>query len=233
MAYVTVAAGDGGSFQAYRADPPGGGDAPGLVLIQEIFGVNKVMRDLADGYAEQGLLVLCPDIFWRIEPGVDITDGSQAEWDKAFDLFGKFDTELGVRDLDATLAHLRGMAGCSGKVGTAGYCLGGKLAYLMAARTGVDCAVSYYGVGIEGLLDEASGISRPWLSHIAEKDGFVPPEAQAAVRDALAGHARCTLHTYEGQDHAFARVGGEHYDKAAADLANTRTAAFLRAHLNR
>lgn len=231
MATVTIAASDGGTFSAYHAAPTSGGRAPGIVLIQEIFGVNKVMRDLADGFAAQGYAVLCPDIFWRIEPGVDITDQTQAEWDKAFDLFGKFDTDLGVSDLAATLAHLRGMDGCSGKVGTVGYCLGGKLAYLMAARTDADCSVSYYGVGLDELLGESDKITKPYLSHIAAKDAFVPAEAQAKIIAGLKNHPQCTLHVYDGQDHAFAREGGQHYDKPSADLANGRTTAFFKSHL--
>ncbi|MBM85356.1 MAG: carboxymethylenebutenolidase [Rhodospirillaceae bacterium] len=231
LTYVTINAGDGGSFQAYQAAPLGGSAVPGIVLIQEVFGVNKVMRDLADGFAADGYSVLCPDIFWRIEPGVDITDQSQAEWDKAFDLFGKFDTDKGVDDLAATLAHLRALPNCNGRVGSVGYCLGGKLAYLMATRTDADCNVSYYGVGLESLLDESGKINTPYLSHIAAKDGFVPPEAQAAINARLRGHPHCTVHTYDDQDHAFARLGGEHYDKGAADRANGRTAAFFKSHL--
>jgi len=231
MAYVTVKAADGGSFQAYHAAPAGGGDAPGIVLIQEIFGVNKVMRDQADAYAAEGYHVLCPDIFWRIEPGIDITDQSQAEWDKAFELFNAFDVDKGVEDLKATLAHLRGMDGCTGKVGTVGYCLGGKLAYLMATRSDADCNVSYYGVGLDELLDESSNISKPYLSHIASEDGFVPKEAQEKIKAGLSGNPLVTLHVYEGQDHAFARQGGAHYDAAAAKLANGRTTEFFKANL--
>lgn len=231
MGYVTVKAADGGSFQAYHAAPPGGGKAPGIVVIQEIFGVNKVMREITDAYAAQGYHALCPDIFWRIEPGIDITDKSQAEWDKAFELFGKFDVDKGVGDLKATLAHLRGMSGCTGKVGSVGYCLGGKLAYLMAARSDADANVSFYGVGLDELLGEAGRITKPYLSHIASEDAFVPKEAQEKIIAGLAGHATSTLHVYEGQDHAFARVGGQHYDQASADLANQRTAAFFSAHL--
>lgn len=232
MGSVTVSASDGGSFQAYHAAPAGTGPAPGIVLIQEIFGVNKVMRDLADGFAAQGYQVLCPDIFWRIEPGIDITDQSQAEWDRAFELFQAFDTEKGMSDLDSTLAHLRSMDGCTGKVGSVGYCLGGKLAYLMATRTNADCNISYYGVGVQDLLDEAGNIKTPYMSHIAAKDGFVPPEAQAAIRDGLGGNGNCTLHVYDEQDHAFARVGGAHYDQTAAGLASGRTADFFKKHLS-
>jgi carboxymethylenebutenolidase len=232
MGHVTISASDGGSFQAYHAAPAGDAPAPGIVLIQEIFGVNKVMRDLADGYAAQGYQVLCPDIFWRIEPGIDITDQSQAEWDRAFELFQAFDTESGMADLAATLAHLRARDGCTGKVGSVGYCLGGKLAYLMGTRTDADCSVSYYGVGVDELLGEAGKITKPYLSHIAAKDGFVPPAAQTKIRDALGGNDQCTLHVYDEQDHAFARVGGAHHDQAAADLANGHTADFFKTHLN-
>ena len=231
MAYVTIKAADGGSFQAYHAAPADSGKAPGIVLIQEIFGVNKVMRDQADAYAAEGYHVLCPDIFWRIEPGIDITDQSQAEWDKAFELFNSFDVDKGVEDLKATLTHLKAMEGCSGKAGSVGYCLGGKLAYLMATRSDADCNVSYYGVGLDDLLGEASNITKPYLNHMASEDGFVPKEAQAKIKADLADNPQVTLHVYEGQDHAFARQGGAHYDAAAAKTANARTTDFFKTHL--
>jgi carboxymethylenebutenolidase len=202
------------------------------VVIQEIFGVNQVMREISDAYAALGYHVLCPDIFWRIEPGIEITDKTQEEWNQAFDLFGKFDAEKGVSDLISTIAHLRSMTNCTGKIGTVGYCLGGKMAYLMAARSDAECSVSYYGVGLEGMLDEKSEITNPYMSHIASKDQFVPPEAQAQITTALGEHPMATLHIYDGQDHAFARHGGQHYDEAAAKLANDRTAAFFHSHLS-
>ena len=227
MTTTTVSAADGGSFSAYVA-MPATLPAPGLIVIQEIFGVNKVMRDLTDTYAAAGYIAVCPDIFWRIEPGVDITDQSEAEWQKAFDLFGKFDVDEGVEDLIATLNHVKAMDGCTGKVGSVGYCLGGRLAYLMATRSGADANVSFYGVGLDELLEEATNLTMPYLSHIAEKDGFVPPEAQAQIIPAFESHPMITAHVYEGQDHAFAREGGAHYDKASADLANQRTLDFFR-----
>ncbi len=235
MAEITVAARTpspqfGGSFMAYVATPPAG-RGPGIVLIQEIFGVNKVMRDLADGYARQGYVVACPDLFWRQQPRVQITDQSDAEWQQAFGFFKGFDFALGVEDLTLTLAALRGHASCTGKVGAVGYCLGGNLAYQMACSSSTDGAVGYYGVGIENLLDAARGIKKPLMLHIAEKDQFCPPEAQAKIRAALAGNALVTIHNYAGQDHAFARVGGAHYNQQAADLANDRTAAFFKSTL--
>jgi len=230
MPNVTVKAKDGGSFQAYVA-MPAKTPAPGLVVIQEIFGVNQVMRDLTDAYAAQGYVAICPDIFWRIEPGIDITDRTEAEWQKAFELFGKFDVDQGVDDLVATLDNVRAMSECTGKAGSVGYCLGGKLAYLMATRSKADANVSFYGVGLDELVGEADRITAPYLCHVAENDGFVPPEAQARFVPALQRHPKATVHVYAGQDHAFARVGGKHYDKASADLANGRTRDFLAAHL--
>jgi len=230
MTDVTIRAADGGSFSAYLATPKSG-KGPGIVLIQEIFGVNKVMRDLANGFAAQGYTVMCPDLFWRQEPGIQITDKTQEEWNKAFSLYQGFNVEKGVDDLKATLAALRKHQACTGKVGSVGYCLGGKLAYLMATRTDADANVGYYGVGIQDSLGEAKSIKKPLLLHVAAKDQFVPPDAQAKVKDALKGNSLVAIHTYNEQDHAFARVGGQHYDKAAADQANARTADFFKKNL--
>jgi carboxymethylenebutenolidase len=230
MTEVTIRAADGGSFKSYLATPKGG-KGPGIVLIQEIFGVNKVMRDLADGFAAAGYVVLCPDLFWRQEPGVDITDQSKAEWDKAFSLYQGFNVDKGIDDLKATLANLRQHPACSGKAGSVGYCLGGKLAYLMATRSDSDANVGYYGVGIQDALGEAKNIKKPLILDIAGKDQFCPPEAQAQIKQGLKGNPQVTIYEYPEQDHAFARVGGQHYDKAAADLANRRTAEFFKKHL--
>jgi len=230
MTDVTIRAADGGSFSAYLATPKSG-KGPGIVLIQEIFGVNKVMRDLADGFAAQGYTVMCPDLFWRQEPGIQITDKTQEEWNKAFSLYQGFNVEKGVDDLKATLAALRKHPACTGKVGSVGYCLGGKLAYLMATRTDADANVGYYGVGIQDSLGEAKNIKKALMLHVAAKDQFVPPEAQAKIKEALKSNSLVTIHGYAEQDHAFARVGGQHYDKTAADQANGRTAEFFKKHL--
>lgn len=229
MSDITFKTADGtmGGYLALPAKLP----APAILVIQEIFGVNQVMRDLCDAYAAEGYVAACPDIFWRIEPGIDITDKTEAEWKRAFELFGKFDVDQGIEDLKAALAQLRKRPEVAGKVGTVGYCLGGKLAYLMATRSDADASVSYYGVELAKYLDEAKGIARPLLLHVAGKDRFVPPEARAEVTKALKGHPQVTLHLYKNQDHAFARVGGEHYDTAAAKLANGRTASFFKTHL--
>lgn len=229
MPDITIEGPDG-SFGAYLAVPDTT-PAPGLVVAQEIFGVNQVMRDTCDWLADEGFLACCPDIFWRIEPGIQLTDKTDAEWQRAFELFGLFDADKGIEDLKATLAHLRGRPECTGKVGSIGYCLGGKLAFLMATRSDAECNVSYYGVGLDELLGEADNISRPLMLHVASEDQFVPPEAQEAIKSRLAGHPQVTLHVHEGRNHAFARIGGEHYHKASADRANSHTLAHLRGSL--
>ena len=230
MPDITIEGGDG-AFGAYVA-LPASTPAPGLVVAQEIFGVNAVMRGICDWLAGAGYVACCPDLFWRIEPGIQITDKTPAEWERAFELFGLFDVDKGIDDMKATLAQLRGHEACNGKAGSVGYCLGGKIAYLMATRSDADANVSYYGVGLDELLGEAPQITRPLMLHIASKDQFVPPEAQDKIKAGLAGHAQVTLHVYEGQDHAFAREGGEHYDKSAAELANGRSLDFFAEHLS-
>lgn len=221
MPDITITCPDG-AFSAYLASPAGNSGG-GVLVIQEIFGVNKDMRDHCDHLASQGYFALCPDIFWRQEPGIQITDQTDEEWAKAFALYQGFDVEKGVADLKVALAHLRTVDGCTGKAGTVGFCLGGLLAYLMAAESDADCNVSYYGVGIDERLAAADGISAPTILHIAEEDGFVPKDAQAKIKDGLGGHPNISLHSYPGVDHAFARHAGVNYDAAAAALADSRT----------
>jgi len=221
---------DSGTFSAYLARP-NHSPAPAVVVIQEIFGVNQVMRDVTDALAAEGFLAVCPDLFWRIEPGIDITDRSEAEWKRAFELFNAFDVETGVEDIAATIDQVRADPACSGKVGAVGFCLGGLLAFLTAARTDADASVSYYGVGIEARVAEAEKLAHPLLMHIAEEDQFVPKAAQQVILTALKDHPQIEIHTYPGRDHAFARVGGDHYNEADAKLAGGRTLSFFQKNL--
>ena len=230
MTDVTIQATDGGSFSGYLAIPATG-SGPGIVVIQEIFGVNDVMRGLCDSLAAQGYVALCPDLFWRQEPGIQISDKTEEHWAKAFQLYQGFNETKGVEDLIATLEFLRAHPAVTGKVGSIGYCLGGKLAYLMATRSDADANVSYYGVGIDKALDEASAITNPLMMHLAGKDKFVPAEAQAEITAKFADNPLVTLHAYPDQDHAFARTDGVHWDPVAAKAANDRTAAFLAEYL--
>ena len=213
--YQTIRVADG-EFKAYVARPSAA-KALAVVVIQEIFGVNEVMRDITDGLAGQGYLAICPDLFWRIEPGIDITDHSKEEWARAFELFNAFKVDTGVQDIAATVDQIRQDPACSGKVGAVGFCLGGLLAFLTACRTSADATVSYYGVGLDNV--------------IAEEDGFVNKAAQAAIIAAVEGQSNVTVHTYPGRDHAFARVGGEHYNGADAMKAGQRSLDFFKQHL--
>jgi len=219
-----------GAFSAYVARPAST-PAPAVVVIQEIFGVNKVMRDICDDLAAQGFVAVCPDLFWRIEPGIDMTDQSDAEWKRAFELYNAFDVDAGVSDIAATIAAVRELPGVNGKVGAVGYCLGGLLAFLTATRTDADASIAYYGVGIKKHLAEAEKLARPLLMHLGEEDQFVPKEAQKLILDALKDHPQIEIHTYPGRDHAFARVGGAHYDAADAGTANARSLAFFKSNL--
>lgn len=222
--------GPDGSFGAYLAIPAGG-SGPAIVVIQEIFGVNANVRAIADHYAAVGYFAIAPDLFWRQEPGIQISDQTDAEMQKAFQLYQGFNEVKGVEDLATTLAFIRKYPGVRGKVGCIGFCLGGKLAYLMSTRTDVDAAVSYYGVGIDKDIGEVAAITKPLLLHIAGKDGFVPPDAQAAIKGAVAGNFLVEVHTYPDRDHAFTRIGGAHYHGEDTRIAHARSAAFLGKYL--
>jgi carboxymethylenebutenolidase len=224
---LTVSTADG-DFGCYVAVPEGQGPFPAIVVLQEIFGVNPFVRNAADRLAAQGYLAVAPDLFWRLDPGVDITDQSEAEWKKAFELMNAFDLNLGVKDIAATIDKVRADPRCNGKVGAVGYCLGGLLAFLTAVRTDADATVSYYGVNIDKFVGEAESLARPLMLHIAGEDGFVTKDAQGQIVAALGDKPNIEIHTYAGRDHAFAREGGQHYDAGDAAKANARTADFFK-----
>ena len=220
---------DGGEFDAYLA-LPASGYGPGILVLQEIFGVNPYMRSVADWYAAHGFIALCPDLFWRLERGVQLTDKGD-DWQKAFDLYQRLDEAKAVKDSAAAMNFLRRHSACNGRVGAVGFCMGGNLAYLLSVRSKPDCAVSYYGVSIEKSLDEAKNLASPLLLHIGEQDKFCPPEAQTQIHQTLDGNPLVKIHDYPGRNHAFARPEGEHYNVADAELANLRSLEFLVSHL--
>ena len=230
MPDIVIPALNGKSFNAYCAIPPNG-RGPGLIVIQEIFGVNAAMRQICDTFAAKGYIAVCPDLFWRQTPDIQLTDKTPAEWDRAMALLNGFDVEGGVRDLLSTLAHVRSLSGCNGKVGAVGYCLGGKMAYLMASRSDVDAAVSYYGVGLDNMLDEVLEIRMPLVLHIAGLDAYVPEPVRQKILKSIARNPAIAAYVYEGADHAFARPNGQNYNEAAATLANERTLKFLATEL--
>ena len=235
---VTIKSFDGGNFDAHIT-LPASGYGPGIVVLQEIFGVNEYMRSVCDWYASHGFVALCPDLFWRQERGVQLTDQTDAEWQKAFALYNGLDEVKAVEDSAVAVEFLRKHPACSGRVGAVGLCLGGNLAWLLSVRFpgpargqparggNPDCAVGYYGVSIEKTLNEASNLSCPLMLHIAGQDQYCPPEAQKQIHAALDPNPLVTIHDYPEQDHAFGRPGGQHYDAKAVELANLRTLEFF------
>lgn len=214
---------------AYIARPAGQARAA-IVVIPEIFGVNPGIRAKADGWAAKGYLAVAPDIFWRFAPGVELDPDVPEQLEEAFGYFGRFDPDLGVQDLEAAIHWVRREQGVA-RVGCAGYCLGGRLAYMAATRTDIDASVGYYGVMIDRMLGESHAIARPLMLHIPTADHFVGPEAQAAIHAGLDNHPRVTLHDYPGLDHGFAAEMGDRRDADGARLADSRTEAFFAEHL--
>jgi carboxymethylenebutenolidase len=225
--YITVPARDGsGEFRAYVAVPKSN-KGPGIVLAQEIFGINDYIREVADYYAEEGYLVVAPDLFWRQQPNVEL-GYTPEDWQKAFGFFQGFNVDKGIEDIDATLAVLRKRPELQGKVGVLGFCLGGKLAYLTACRCDVDAAVGYYGVGIENNIEEAKNIKGRLVLHFAEQDKFCPAAARDSIFAALNGKPNVELYLYPGVDHAFARPVSEHFHKPSALIAHQRSVTAFR-----
>lgn len=225
---ISTLSGDA-SFNAYCARPHGSAKAA-IIVIQEIFGVNAGIRQKCDKWAAEGYVAIAPDLFWPLQAGIELDPDIPEEFQQALGHLGQFDQDAGVRDIEATIRYLRAEEGVS-TVGAVGYCLGGRLAYLTAARTDIDASVSYYGVAIDGLLSEKSAIANPLMLHIPTEDGYVKPDAQKAMHTALDPLAHVTLHDYEGLDHGFATEFGKRRSDEAAQLADSRTAAFFAEHL--
>lgn len=226
-----------GTFNTYVARPAGKPRAA-IVVIQEIFGVNAGIRSKCDRLAADGYLALAPDLFWKIEPGIELDPDVPDQMQRALSLIGEFDQDAGIRDIEATIRTARSLLneahqgdGLTSKVGVVGYCLGGRLAFMTATRTDVDASVGYYGVGIDGLLGEAHAIAHPVLLHVPQEDHFVDKDAQARMHAGLDDHPKVTLFDYPGEDHGFATEFGQRRSEESAALADQRTASFFAAHL--
>lgn len=216
-------------FAAYVAKPATAPKA-GIIVIQEIFGVNTGIRQKCNKLADEGYLAVAPDLFWRMHPGIQLDPDVEQEFQQALEWMGKFNQDAGIRDIQATIDYLREAEGIE-KVGCVGYCLGGRLAFMTATRTSIDASVGYYGVGIDGLLGEKEAIANPLMLHIPTEDGFVDKETQAKMHVGLGDHPKVTLHDYEGLDHGFATEIGKRRDERAANVADGRTSAFFTQHL--
>lgn len=220
----------GARFQAYVAEPEGP-PRGAIVVIQEIFGVNEGIRRKCDRWAALGYIGIAPDLFWRLEPGVELDPDVPDEFEAALALMGRFDQDEGIRDIEATLRAARARLPEGGKVGCVGYCLGGRLAFMTAARTDVDASVGYYAVGVDGLLRESNALARPLMLHIAGDDHFVGPDVQAAMHEALDDHPKVTLHDYPGENHGFAAEMGKRRSDKSAQTADQRTENFFAEHI--
>jgi len=218
-----------GLIPAYVARPEG--TPRGAIIVQqEIFGVDPGIRRKADSWAAQGYLAVAPDSFWRQKPGIELSPYVEVEMQQALDHMMAHDFDLGMRDLEAVIHWIRREQGVA-KVGLVGFCMGGKIAYMVAARTDIDASVGYYGVMIDQMLNEKHAIARPLMLHIPTADHFVDAAAQKAIHEGLDDHPRVTLWDYEGLDHGFAAEIGARRDEASAELADQRTAEFFAEHI--
>jgi carboxymethylenebutenolidase len=219
-----------GAFRAHISRPvtlP----APAVVVLHEVFGVNADIRATCDELAAQGFIGIAPDLFWRQEPGVDLDVTSEADWQHGLRLYAAFDRDTGARDVMQTVRTAVDFRESTGKVAVLGYCLGGLMVFLTAARYQIDAAVAYHGGETEKYLGEVSGLKASMLMHLGEEDEFISKTAQAQIKTALAKKPNATVYSYPGQRHAFARHNGAHYNAAAAALANRRTSEFLKQQL--
>jgi carboxymethylenebutenolidase len=199
-----------GTFRAYISRPtklP----APAVVVLHEVFGVNA--------------------LYWRQEPGVDLSVTSEADWRHGLRLNQAYDRDAGAKDVKNTADVVAKLPECAGKVAVLGYCIGGLMTFLTAVRYGADAAVAYHGGDTEKYLGEVGGLHAPLPMHLGEEDEFISKPAQAEIKRALVGKPNATVYSYPGQRHAFARHNGAHYNAEAAALANGRTNEFLRQQL--
>jgi len=229
MSSIDIITNDG-VFAAYLATAPAT-PAPTVVVLHEAFGVNADMRAWCDELAAHGLNAVCPDLYWRQQPGLQLSDKA-SDWPKAAAIYEALNLDKAVDDVRDTLAAAKVMGIGNGKVGLMGFCLGALLTYLSAVRGGVEVGVCYHGARTDEFLGEASKLAGPLLIHFGDQDEFISSEAQSAIREALAPLG-VKIYTYPGCRHAFARHHGEHFDADAANKANARTLAFLKTHLGK
>lgn len=227
--WIDIATARGEKFSGYLSLPPTG-HGPGIVLIQEIWGVNTHIRALADQYALDGYVVLAPDLFWRLAPRVDLAY-DEAGSARAVELYQTVDMAQATEDVASAVGALRGRPEVAGKVGTLGYCLGGQMAFRAAALAQADAAVCYYGGGIVNHLDLAPRVTMPVLFHHAAQDSLITPEAVARIKAAFAGRSNAVFADYPGVGHGFNCWGRPSYNQQAAALAHGRTLEFLARHL--
>ena len=224
---ATITAHDGGTFSGYLALPESG-RGPGIVVIQEIFGITRYLREACDRLAKLGYVALAPDLYWRIQPGTDLDEQQADALPNAFGMMQKLDWAQAVDDAIATVEHLRAQPETGGRAGILGFCLGGGISYFVAAQDSPDTCVSYYGSAVPDALHIAGEVHCPILFHFGTADEYIPAEKREAVVNAFASHTDHEVHVHEGAGHAFDNWNAAmfHHAEAAAE-AWPQTVAFL------
>jgi len=223
--------GRGGTFGAYIARPTTA-QAPAVVVLHEVFGINADIRAKCAELPALGFIGVAPELYWREERGVDLSVRSEPDWEHGLRLNQAYDRDAGAKDIKDTVDTVARLPECTGKVAVLGYCIGGLMTFLTAVRYDVDAAVAYHGGDTEKYLGEVDGLHAPLLMHLGEEDEFISKSAQAQIKAALASKSNATVYSYPGQWHAFTRLNGTHYNAEAAALANERTNEFLQKQLS-
>jgi len=226
---VRIPATDRGDFEAWLATPASG-RGPGLIVLAEIYNANDWVRSVVERYAAQGFVAIAPDLYWRQQQGVYLPYTPEGQ-QQGRAMGAAMDLPLFIEDLRACTQWLRQRPECAGRVGTVGFCLGGKLVWLGLSQHAVDAGVAYYAVQLADHLDTAKTINSPLLMHFGSLDHRVPPDLYETVRGRLAGKPNTHTYWYEGADHGFDRDGYPPYHPEAASLARQRTLDFLVQHL--
>jgi carboxymethylenebutenolidase len=197
----SIPAADGGTFDGYLALPDSG-SGPGLVLLQEIFGVNDYIKQRAGTLADLGYTVLAPDLYWRIEPGIALTQ-DQEGLEQAFTYMQRLDRPKAALDAGASLRHLRHLPETESRAGVFGFCLGGRIGFQVAADFDPDVAVLYYGSGTAAALDLAPEVVCPTLFHFGDEDSYISAEDVEKIRAAFKDRNDVEIHVHKGAGHAF------------------------------
>lgn len=227
--FIEIPSEGGQTFAAYHSRPQTEG-APVIVLCQEIFGVNLHIREVADQWASVGFHVLAPDLFWRMEARIEL--GYEGEdFEHARGLYQRLDLDKAIADVLATSSYGKGVAGTNGKTGLLGFCFGGKLVYMCAAQSNPDCAIGYYGVGIEKMLDKLSRIDCPLLLQFGGEDASTPPEATVQIEAALSSRPGSDAVVYPGAQHGFNNWRKKSFNGPESQKAFARSLKFARDHL--
>src|SRR5436305_890795 len=232
----SIAVSDGGHYSGHLTVPDAGG-GPGILLLQEIFGVGDFIKAKAQDLAELGYVVLAPDVFWRVQPNVALAHDESA-LQEAFGYVTRYSTEVDdatkLGDLSAALDHLRSLPETQGhSVGVLGYCFGGLMTYLVACNLEPDAAVSYYGSGISDRLSDAEKLRCPILFHFGGNDPYIPNEQVDAIRAHLGDRDHVEIHVQHQAGHAFENhLAPQFHDPAGAAASWPLTVEFLQRTLH-